>query len=68
MIETNYPLILNLRKFGSLLSKNPELADRLLKIALKKKYNKDIELEPLDDTFELKAKKHIIDTFKNNNK
>ena len=45
---------------GSLLSKNPELADRLLTLALNKKYNKDIELEPLDDTLELKAKEYII--------
>lgn len=45
---------------GSLLSKNPELADRLLTLALNKKYNKNIELEPLDDTLELKAKEYII--------
>ncbi|MPQ44072.1 type 1 glutamine amidotransferase [Clostridium tarantellae] len=46
---------------GSLLSKNPELADRLLKVALEKKYG-DISLEKLDDTLELKAKEHIINT------
>ena len=45
---------------GSLLSKNPELADRFIKIALSKKYG-DINLEPLDDTLEIKAKKTIID-------
>jgi CobQ-like glutamine amidotransferase family enzyme len=44
---------------GSLLSKNPELADRLLKTALEKKYG-NIELSPLDDTLELKAKEFII--------
>lgn len=44
---------------GSLLSKNPELADRLLLSALNKKY-KDVFLAPLDDTFELKAKQHIL--------
>lgn len=44
---------------GSLLSKNPELADRFLKIALEKKYG-SVELKKLDDTFELKAKEHII--------
>ena len=48
---------------GSLLSKNPELADRFLKIALDKKYG-SVELENLDDTFELKAKEHIINKFK----
>lgn len=45
---------------GSLLSKNPELADRLLTAALQKKYGPDITLEPLDDTYELKAKEFII--------
>jgi lipid II isoglutaminyl synthase (glutamine-hydrolysing) len=44
---------------GSLLSKNPELADRLILSALNKKY-KDVSLAPLDDTFELKAKQHIL--------
>lgn len=46
---------------GSLLSKNPELADRLLKLALKNKYGEDIELAPLNDELELKAKQFIID-------
>lgn len=45
---------------GSLLSKNPELADRLLKSALSKKYE-NIELEPLDDSLELNAKRFIVD-------
>lgn len=49
---------------GSLLSKNPELADRLLKLALEKKYGNEIELESIDDTFEVKAKEHIINKFK----
>lgn len=53
---------------GSLLSKNPELADRLLKIALEKKYGGNIELAPLDDTLELKAKEHIIKTCSNKDK
>lgn len=44
---------------GSLLSKNPELADRFLDIALRKKYG-EVNLEPLDDNLELKAKKTII--------
>lgn len=52
---------------GSLLSKNPELADRFLKIALEKKYGGNIELAPLDDTLELKAKEHIIKTYVNKN-
>ena len=45
---------------GSLLSKNPELADKLIHLALKNKYNEDITLEMLDDTLELKAKDFII--------
>ncbi|WP_434306275.1 type 1 glutamine amidotransferase [Clostridium botulinum] len=45
---------------GSLLSKNPELADRLLSTALKNKYGNEIELEPLDDNLEFKAKEFII--------
>ncbi|ACO83755.1 type 1 glutamine amidotransferase [Clostridium botulinum] len=45
---------------GSLLSKNPELADRLLSTALKNKYGEEIELEPLDDNLEFKAKEFIV--------
>lgn len=45
---------------GSLLSKNPELSDRLITKALHQKYGEDIILEPIDDDFELKAKKFII--------
>ncbi|MGL4740172.1 MAG: type 1 glutamine amidotransferase [Sarcina sp.] len=48
---------------GPLLSKNPEIADRFLKAALTKKYGK-FDLLGLDDTFELKAKEHIIATNK----
>lgn len=44
---------------GSLLSKNPELADRLISLALKNKYGKFI-LPPLNDSYELKAKEFII--------
>ncbi|SUY46769.1 glutamine amidotransferase, CobB/CobQ family [Clostridium putrefaciens] len=48
---------------GSLLSKNPELADRLILTALENKYKEDITLSPLDDDLELKAKDHIIKTY-----
>ena len=44
---------------GSLLAKNPELADRFLKIALDKKYG-EVTLASLDDTLELKAKEVMI--------
>lgn len=49
---------------GCLLSKNPEIADRLLTLALNNKYQ-NVILEKLDDTIELKAKQYIIDTNKN---
>ena len=46
---------------GSFLSKNPEFADRLLTLALQKKYGEEIKLEPLKDEFELKAQQSIIE-------
>ena len=49
---------------GSLLSKNPELTDRFLETALKLKYNKDIKLEPLDDSLEINAKNSIINKYR----
>lgn len=45
---------------GSLLPKNPELADWLIQKALEVKYNKEIELQPLDDDLENQAHKSII--------
>ncbi|SCN24816.1 Cobyric acid synthase [Clostridium sp. N3C] len=44
---------------GSLLSKNPDLADRILLRALEKKYGLT-ELAPLDDSYEIKAREHIL--------
>jgi len=44
---------------GSLLAKNPELADKFLKIALTKKYG-EVNLSPLDDELEIKAKNTMI--------
>jgi CobQ-like glutamine amidotransferase family enzyme len=49
---------------GSFLSKNPEFADRLLTLALKKKYGEDVKLASLNDDFELNAKKSIIERLK----
>lgn len=48
---------------GSLLSKNPELADRLISQALTLKYS-EIKLPSLDDTLEKKAKEVIINRLK----
>lgn len=44
---------------GSLLSKNPELADRFINLALNKKYG-EVSLIPLDDDLEIKAKNSIL--------
>ncbi len=48
---------------GSLLSKNPNLADELIKKAINRKYKVDVELSKLDDTFEMKAKEEMIKRF-----
>lgn len=48
---------------GSLLPKNPKLADWLLKKALETKYGKEIKLAPLDDTLELQAQTIAIQKF-----
>lgn len=45
---------------GSLLPKNPQLADWLIQKALEVKYNADVELEKLDDTLEKKAHDTMI--------
>ncbi len=45
---------------GPLLPKNPELADMLIKKALKRKYNEDIQLTPIDDSLGLKAKSYVL--------
>ena len=42
---------------GSLLPKNPQFADYLIKLALNKKYNCEIELDKLDDSIENTAHK-----------
>lgn len=46
---------------GPLLSKNPELADYILKYCLERKYNKKVDLKKLDDEFENIAKKEMLD-------
>ncbi len=49
---------------GSLLPKNPVLADWLIKKAIEVKYGKKVELEPLNDTLELKARNAIVKKIK----
>lgn len=48
---------------GSLLPKNPKLADWLLKKALEVKYKEEIELEPLDDTLESQTHNSAVKRF-----
>jgi|SRR5579883_3322875 CobQ-like glutamine amidotransferase family enzyme len=45
---------------GSVLPKNPALADRLIELALERKYGERIPLEPLDDTFEQQAHEDAV--------
>ena len=45
---------------GPFLSKNPHVADWLIKTALELKYKKEIELDPLDDELEWKAHEEIL--------
>lgn len=48
---------------GTFLAKNPELSDKLIQTALNRKYN-HVDLENLDDSFELKAKEIVINRYK----
>ncbi len=45
---------------GPILPKNPNFADHLIKLALEKKYKKEVNLEPLDDSLEWKAHNYIL--------
>lgn len=51
---------------GPLLSKNPELADYIIKYCLERKYNEQINLDPLDDEFENKCRLQLLEKFINN--
>lgn len=50
---------------GPLLSKNPELADYIIKYCLDRKYSENIILEPLNDEFENKCREQLLDRFLN---
>ncbi|MGN1331043.1 MAG: type 1 glutamine amidotransferase [Clostridia bacterium] len=52
---------------GPLLSKNPKIADYIIKYALERKYDEQIDLEELDDTFEEKCREQLIKRFLENN-
>ncbi len=45
---------------GSLLPKNPHFADYLIKLALEKRYNDNINLSTLDDAFEMAAHNSVV--------
>ncbi len=45
---------------GSFLPKNPHFADYLIKLALRKRYNDDIELASLDDSLEFNAHNSVL--------
>lgn len=49
---------------GPILPKNPEFADLLIKLALEKKYNSPIDLSPLNDSLEQRAKESILQKLK----
>lgn len=48
---------------GTLLSKNPDITDYIIQYALERKYDDKIELEPLDDEFEEKAREQLLGKF-----
>lgn len=48
---------------GSLLPKNPHIADFLIKSAIENKYNHEIELIELDDSAEISAHKKILEKY-----
>jgi len=52
---------------GPLLSKNPELADYIIKYCLDRKYQEDTVLESLNDEFETKCRKQLLNRFLNTN-
>ena len=50
---------------GPLLSKNPELADYIIKHCLDRKYDENIVLQPLDDSFENNCREQLLNRFLN---
>jgi CobQ-like glutamine amidotransferase family enzyme len=46
---------------GSLLPKNPQLADHLIELALRRRYGPDVVLAPLDDRLELVAQRTMVE-------
>lgn len=46
---------------GSFLPKNPDMADKIIQLALARKYPENFKLEPLEDIFEKKAREIMIE-------
>ena len=61
-----YNNLLATNLFGPLLPKNPKVADELIKRAIMRKYGRNMELSPLDDTFENEAHDYIVKRFLTN--
>jgi CobQ-like glutamine amidotransferase family enzyme len=59
-----YKNVIGCYMHGSLLPKNPVLADWLIKKALEVKYSKKVELSPLNDALESKAHNLMIKRFR----
>lgn len=51
---------------GPLLSKNPDIADYIIKYALERKYGQKIDLEEINDGFEEKCRQQLLDRFLEN--
>lgn len=59
-------MLLQLTYIGPLLSKNPELADYIIKYCLDRKYDENIVLDNLDDSFENSCRTQLLERFLNN--
>lgn len=59
----SHPQVLATYMHGPLLPKNPRIADYVIRKALSKRYG-DVELKPLDDTLEDKARQVVLDKLK----
>ena len=56
-------MLLLLIYIGPLLSKNPELADYIIKYCLDRKYDENIALDNLDDSFESLCRTQLLERF-----
>lgn len=59
-------MLLQLTYIGPLLSKNPQLTDYIIKYCLDRKYDENIVLDNLDDSFENLCRTQLLERFLNN--